>query len=376
MTKRIHGLLVAAFCLATVGACTNPSVPEGHEGYVYNVPVMFGQMEYRETLRGPASTGVSWRLYVTNIDMRAKTYAEKFQLLTKDNLRVSFEANTRIQLRPGSSKQIVEKWGGENWYEWNVKEPLRTIVRETVTEFSATDIQLKTPQVGAQIQQALKKKYAEDPFDIISVAIGEIQFPKAVTDAIEQKIAKEEEFKRQEFVLAKTKKEAAIHVLDALGQAEQQRIISETLDPLYLQKLAVDAYRKLAKAPNKTIIVLPNSSHGTGLPLILPQGKKKTFSKADEKLLEEMETKYMKIADEAKAPSPALPTKATGAPLEPTDGDATPPGTPLKPADGDAPAPGSAKPGSGANADSPARDSAAKPGPNADDGAPAGAAGH
>src|SRR5687768_336700 len=93
--------------LLCVLGCTNPETPAGHEGYVFHEPMVFGKMEYRQTLTGPASTGMSWRLYVTNIDMRASSYAEDFSLLTKDNLSVSFQVSTRIQLRPGSVRPVV-----------------------------------------------------------------------------------------------------------------------------------------------------------------------------------------------------------------------------------------------------------------------------
>jgi len=105
----ISSLAVAALALV---ACSNPTVPAGHEGYVYHKPLWFGKMEFRKSLVGPASTGLSWRLFVINIDMRANNYTEKFELLTHDNLKVAFEVNTRIQPRSGQVKQIVEEWGG------------------------------------------------------------------------------------------------------------------------------------------------------------------------------------------------------------------------------------------------------------------------
>jgi len=300
MRAAMLGLFVAA---AAACGCTNPEVPQGHEGYVYHVPLLFGSMEYRETLRGPASTGVSWRLYVENVDMRAKSYKEDFQLLTRDNLSVSFEVNTRIKLRDGSVKEIVEQWGGEKWYEWNVKEPLRTIVREQVTRFSATDIQLETPKVRQLITEHLAGKFKATPISIESVDIGQIQFPGEVADAISRKIAKKQELERQEFVLAKTKKEAAIRVLEALKLAEQQRIISSTLDPLYVQQKAVQVYRTLAHSSNKVIMMLPNSPDATGMPSVLSSGKRKILTPADEQLLQDMEHRYMKVARES-APSP------------------------------------------------------------------------
>jgi regulator of protease activity HflC (stomatin/prohibitin superfamily) len=314
--------------------CTNPETPAGHEGYVYHLPLMFGKMAYRQSLTGPSSTGVSWRLYTTNIDMRAQSFAEDFTLLTRDNLSVTFQVSTRIELRAGSVRQIVEEWGAEAWYEWNVKEPLRTIVRRNVMEVSAIQIQLQTDMVRQRIFDSLVKKYESTPVEILSVDIGHIEFPKEVTDAIQLKIAKQQELERQDFLLAKTKKEAAIHVLEALKSAKQQRIISATLDPLYVQRRAVQVYRTLAQSTNKTIFVLPNTADGTAMPMVLVDKVHKVVSPADEELLKEMEARYMKVARETTptlepmpVPTPP-PAPATPAPATPTPAPATPPPAP------------------------------------------------
>ena len=114
---------------------------------------------------------------------------------------------------------------------------------------------------------------------------------------------------------------------------KQQRIISSTLDPIYVQRKAVQVYRTLAESPNKTVIMLPNSTKGTGLPLVLTEGKRKLLSAADEELLAAMEERYMAIAgnsveDETSAEdSPPKPdsTKATPTPSPETE---TAPSTP------------------------------------------------
>ncbi len=310
MTK----IIIIVLALA---ACTNPDVPTGFEGYIYNKPIVLGKMEYRQSLRGPATTGVSWRLYTENVDMRAKSYKEDFQLLTHDNLNVSFEVNTRIKLLDGSVKEIVEKWGGSSWYEWNVKEQLRTIVREQVTRVSATDIQLETPKVRALISEKLLAKFKGTPITIESVDIGQIQFPKEVAAAISRKIAKQQELERQDYVLAKTTKEAAIRVLEALKVAKQQRIISATLDPLYVQQRAVQVYRALSASPNRTIVMLPTTPEGTGLPQVLTEGKRKILTSADEKLLEDMEIRYMKVARQTTPPPDPTPAPMSPAPTTP-----------------------------------------------------------
>ncbi|MCR9164265.1 MAG: SPFH domain-containing protein [Nannocystaceae bacterium] len=312
--------------LATLGAsaCTNPQTPAGFEGYVYHVPLIFGSSEYRSTLVGPSSTGLSWRLYVENVDMRAKSQSEKFSLLTSDNLSVAFEVNTRLRVRPGGSKEIVEEWGTD-WYERNVREPLRTVVRQEITQVSATDIQLRTDEVRARIFDASVELYAKTPIELLSVDIGNIQFPKEVTQAIERKIATEQELQRQEFLRAKTRKEAGIKVLEALKVAKQQEIISSTLDPIYVQRMAVQSYRALAASSNKTVMVLPNTANGTGLPQVLSAGESRELSAEDRALLEEMEKRYMKMASEAieggdvelPEPAPAKPVVPTAEPEAP-----------------------------------------------------------
>ncbi|MBT8495919.1 MAG: hypothetical protein KJO07_22940 [Deltaproteobacteria bacterium] len=330
MKTKLTLIGAALAMLLSSAACTNPETAAGFEGYVYHVPLMFGKMRFERAMKGPATTGVSWRLFVINIDMRKKSYKESFSLLTSDNLSVSFEVVSRIKPKDGQIKDIVEQWGGENWYEWNVREPLRTIVRTEVINVSATDIQLRTQEVKTRIYQKLQSRYEKTPFFIESVDIGEIQFPKEVTDAIKRKIAQKQELERQAFVLQKTTKEAAIRVLEALKVAKQQRIISSTLDPLYVQRKAVQVYRALAESPNKTIMMLPNSPRGTGLPLILTEGKRKMLSAADEKLLREMEVRYMKAATEPAPPMDgSAPSKEGGSKEDGADA-----ASPDKPADG------------------------------------------
>ncbi|MEZ4368044.1 MAG: SPFH domain-containing protein [Kofleriaceae bacterium] len=289
--------IVALAMVAAAGpGCTNPEVPQGHEGYIYYKPLLFGELEHRENLRGPATTGMSWRLFTENVDMRAKSYKEDFELLTSDNLSVSFEVNTRIKLKDGSVKEIVEQWGGSSWYEWNVKESLRTIVREQVTQFSATDIQVETPKVKQLISEKLAARFGGTPVMVESVDIGQIQFPGEVAEAIQRKIATKQELERQQFVLAKASKEAAIRVLEALKVAKQQQIISSTLDPLYVQQRAVQVYRALGASKNRTIFTMPSMAEGTGMPRVLTEGKRKVLTAADEALLAEMEERYMREA--------------------------------------------------------------------------------
>jgi hypothetical protein len=82
---------------------------------------------------------------------------------------------------------------------------------------------------------------------------------------------------------------------------------------------AVQVYKALSASPNRTIIMLPTTPEGTGLPQVLTDGKRKVLTKADEQLLEDMETRYMKVAgkpvpETTGSPAPRTPTPPTAAP--------------------------------------------------------------
>jgi hypothetical protein len=78
-------------------------------------------------------------------------------------------------------------------------------------------------------------------------------------------------------------------VLEALKVAKQQRIISSTLDPLYVQQKAVQVYRTLAHSSNKVIMHAAELARRDRHAAVLSGGKRKILTPADEKLLEDME---------------------------------------------------------------------------------------
>jgi hypothetical protein len=67
MNKKVSNVLLVLVCLIgmlTPGcSCRNNFVPEGHEAYHVNKPLMFGKQTFEGTVVGPSSTGITWRLF-------------------------------------------------------------------------------------------------------------------------------------------------------------------------------------------------------------------------------------------------------------------------------------------------------------------------
>jgi regulator of protease activity HflC (stomatin/prohibitin superfamily) len=271
-------LLFAPIVLALVHGIggTNPDTPAGHEGYVFHQPLALGQREFIEVQRGPTSTGWRWRQYATNIDMRVATYTEDMQIFSSDNLEVSFEAHARIRLRPGSVRQIVERFSGADWYANNVRRPYVTAVREEVRQHEAFTIKGQSVQIGEAILRRLRQEYRGTPFEFVSLSIGNISYPESVVERVVANLAAEQRRQRREVERQIAEANAQIREIRARGEAEAQQIEQATLTPLFVQHEAAELYRALADdeadedgvAAARVVVVVPTRNDRAGVPRI------------------------------------------------------------------------------------------------------------
>jgi hypothetical protein len=273
-------LLVAvllAFVIVNAIGGSNPFTPAGHEGYVFQQPLAIGQREFVGLQKGPTSTGWAWRHYVTNVDMRLNTYTEELQIFSSDNLEVTFEAHARIRLRPGSVKEVVERYSGAAWYANNVRRPYTTAVREEVRKTEAFTIKDKSNAIAQLVLERLREEYASTPVEFVSLSIGNISYPKSVEERVVQNLASEQRRQRMEVERQIAEARASILGVRAKGEAEAQQIEQETLTPLYVQHEAAELYRDLAAekdegtetaAKARVVVVIPTRSDRAGVPNI------------------------------------------------------------------------------------------------------------
>jgi regulator of protease activity HflC (stomatin/prohibitin superfamily) len=273
--------LLFSIALLSSIACTNQMTPEGHEGYLVHRPLAFGQAHFVGGQVGPTSTGLVWRQYVVNVDMRPKNYTEEFHILSRDNLNVGFEANARIGLRAGSVRHVVEEFGADEatsgqelpaWYLRNVRQAYRTAVRDVVHGFEAYDIQRRTQEIGNDILERLRETFAGTPIEVESISIGNLTYPEEINREIQRKLAAEQDLERMQREEQIAQQEAEIMVANARGRAAAQRVVNETLTPLYVQHEMLVAFQALSRSPRATVLVVPmGESSSAPVILQLPQ---------------------------------------------------------------------------------------------------------
>lgn len=145
----------ALLCLlATCTGCSNPFTPAGHEGYVFESPRIMGKGGFKGVVKGPGNYGASfWRNKVINIDIRPTTYIEKFRILAKDDLNVSFRFEAVIKITPGQVTKVVQDFAGQQWYPRFVKEPFRSFVRNSTQKYTSRALKAQREMISEEVKQ-------------------------------------------------------------------------------------------------------------------------------------------------------------------------------------------------------------------------------
>jgi len=116
-------------------------------------------------------------------------------MLAKDNLHIEFRAHLLWKIDPQTVRTLVEKFGGTGerpelaaYYNF-IKEPFRTYTRDEVQKYNGLDVKDNIDSIGSAVEQRVLKLTEGTPFTIISVVIGNIQYPQTVAESVANKPA-------------------------------------------------------------------------------------------------------------------------------------------------------------------------------------------
>jgi regulator of protease activity HflC (stomatin/prohibitin superfamily) len=271
--------LALAYVLIALLFFSNPETPAGYVGYVTQGSV-FGKTKFVGLQTGPCSTGRQWLVSAQNISVTPYTYSENFiddeSVMSKDNLKVGFRVHICWQLNPAMIKEFVEKYSTidrgdssdkvvKTAYDYFLKEPLRTYARDEIQKYNGLEIKDNITPVGQAIFDRVKKLTSGTPFLITSVVVGNIQYPKEVSDAVSKKLAATQNLEQQETQLKIVQTQASQRVAEAEGVAKSMDIINRKLTLSYIQYEAIKAQKEMVASPNHTVIYIPVGPMGVPL---------------------------------------------------------------------------------------------------------------
>ncbi len=169
-------LLILPLFLLSLAGCHANTTPPGYESAIVDNPWMFGHGGVRDETQ---STGLSWywgSTSVVDIPVTPTKYDEPLEhLATADNNFINY--NSYIVLQWHSPAVLVKNFGYDAWYENNLKEQYRTIVRDVTKKYSMTPI-MTNPDTLKNIEDEIALKFREHikvtglPVNLLNVNMG------------------------------------------------------------------------------------------------------------------------------------------------------------------------------------------------------------
>lgn len=239
-------------------------VPPGYAG----VPVLLGRVQNQ------LSSGLSVVVPIVNVvlmDVRTNAYTmssirdeglikgdDAIDALASDGLTVALDVTVWYRLDVAKASWVYQNIGPD-YAEKIVRPSIRTALRDAASRFTATELYsaggraVYTTAVDSLLDEAFTGK------GIIRerVLLRRVKLPDVVMQAIEAKLAEEQNAQKMEFTLQKEKKEAERKAVEAQGIATANRLIAGSLTNSYLTWYYVEMLRNVANSQNNTFVILP-----------------------------------------------------------------------------------------------------------------------
>lgn len=265
LATRIGGALALLLVLAVLlPGCMSTTIRSGEAGVKYSI---FGGTDLDQTFGEGIQIHAPW-VDVIRYDARVQEQLEKITALSSNGLSIGMDVSVRWQPDVSTLPDLHTTYGTD-YYRKLVQPELRSAAREVVGLFTPEELySSKRQELQTQMIDRVRKGVETRFISIEAVLIRDVRLPQQIQTAIENKLKEEQEAQRYEFTLEKERLEAQRKKIEATGEAEYQRIITESLSPSFLRFKGIEATQRLAESENSKIVVVGNSETG-GLPLIL-----------------------------------------------------------------------------------------------------------
>ncbi len=256
---QIRWVLAILVIAATVAISTAKIVPPGNVGVLVLLGKVYGTIGEGVHLVNPLAS-------MELMSVRTKEVFEHAEAPSKEGLNVVLEVSCLYHLMPSKADQVYRDLG-PNFETVVVKPQFRSAIRNNTVKHESKDLytsgrEVITNEIFSELVGDLKPR----GIVVEAILLRRIQLPQLVVDAINSKLAADQQAQQMQFVLAKERQEAERKRIEAQGIQDFQRIISQGLSDQLLRWKGIETTRALAESQNSKIIIVGGKD---GLPLIL-----------------------------------------------------------------------------------------------------------
>jgi prohibitin 1 len=255
-------LLIPLALVLLVGVSMVRVVPPGQVG----VLILFGKV-YRSIPEGMNLVNPLASMELMSV--RTKELMEHAEAPSREGLNVVIEVSVLYHLVAQDAAKLYSQIG-PTYEEVVVKPQFRAAIRGITVRHEAKDLYTSSREM---ISDEIFKELAEDlktrGIMVEKILLRRIQLPKAVEEAINAKLAADQDAQRMRFVLDKERQEAERKRIEAKGIQDFQTLVSQGLSEQLLKWRGIEATKALAESHNAKVVIVGGKD---GLPLILNSG--------------------------------------------------------------------------------------------------------
>lgn len=192
---------------------------------------------------------------------------ETMDVLSRDGLSISIDVSLRFRPVPSQIGYLYRAFKTD-YIDKLIRPELRSAVRKIIGQYTPEELYAsKRQEIETKIEETTREILKNNYIELKALLFRSIKLPQTIREAIEQKLAAEQESEKYEYIIQKETKEALRRKIDAEGKAEANRILSASITENILKEKGISATEELAKSPNTKVIVIGGG--GNGLPIIL-----------------------------------------------------------------------------------------------------------
>ena len=188
---------------------------------------------------------------------------ERIEAQTSEQLNISLEISIIFKIDGANAPNLFATIGSENQIKRSiVLNAVRNGVRDALATRSINEIfSPDRREIANDMKREIQTK-AGDRIEVVEVFVRDVQAPATVRQAIEDKLAREQQVAAEAFQTQIIRERAQQEVEAAKGIAEAQLIITAGLTPAYLTYHYIE---QLAHLPPGSVVYVPTEG---GIPLM------------------------------------------------------------------------------------------------------------
>lgn len=146
-------------------------------------------------------------------------------------------------------------------YDQVISSVFRSAASDVCAKFYAKDMHSgMRAEIENQIKMRMDEVLDKQGIIIEAVLMKSIQLPVGLAQSIESKLQAEQDALRMEFILQQTKADAERKIIEAKGESDAQKILSEGLTEEIIRIRTIEAFNNLSRSPNTKIIITNGNS--------------------------------------------------------------------------------------------------------------------